>query len=240
MKWDRTQGRPEPIAALNRIVEVENGEPLVEMSVACPSLVRLRPGTIGWCRRSVATMAESAAQSLPAGIQLGYSEAWRPLVRQRMIFDWMWEQLEVARPGLSYAAKRRQVCRWVAPVDQKAPPGHCTGAALDVYLLDDQGAVIDLVSPLTRFGSAPTYVHGLDPVSQANRSLLINAMLGSGFSNCRDEFWHYSFGDAGWAVRTDNATCSFGLVELDPQHWEHEQKIWEAGLVGRPNPFLPS
>lgn len=237
MKWDRSKGRPEPIAALNRIREVEGGEPLVDMRFACPSVVQMRPATIPWCREAVARMAETVARSLPAGTRLGYSEAWRPWIRQKKIFDWMWDQLEIARPGLTYAVKRRIVCRWVAPVDQKTPPGHCTGAALDVYLIDDAGELIDVVSPFDRFKAAPTFRFGLTETAQKNRSLLVDSMLSVGFSNCRDEFWHYSFGDAGWAVRTGKAECQYGLVQLAEEQWSESEKLWDESLTRRQNPF---
>ncbi len=49
--------------------------------------------------------------------------------------------------------------------------------------------------------------------------ILVEAMLGAGFSNCRDEFWHYSYGDAAWAVRTGAPYCIYGLIELPPE-WQ--------------------
>jgi D-alanyl-D-alanine dipeptidase len=38
-------------------------------------------------------------------------------------------------------------------------------------------------------------------------------MLGAGFSNCHEEYWHYSFGDAAWALRTGSPYCFYGLIE---------------------------
>lgn len=238
MKWDRTKGRPEPIKALNRIREVDQGEPLVDMRLACPSLVKMRDGTIPWCRRTVAEMAERAAQALPPRVKLGYSDAWRPFERQVAIYEWMWQKLEEARPGLPYAQKRRIVCKWVAPVDQPAPPGHCTGAALDVHLLDDEGQPLDVSSPFDRFSSAATYTFGLTDRALANRTTLVETMIEAGFSNCRDEYWHYSYGDAGWAVRTGRDTCVYGRAELDPAEWRSLQDLWLTTLDARPNPFL--
>lgn len=238
MKWDRSKGRPEPIRALNKILERENGEPLVDLRQVAPSLLAMRPGTLTWCRQTVAEMAEQAARALPRGLKFGYSEAWRPLVRQTLIYDAMWNWLAEARPGLDRVTMRRIVCKWVAPVDQKAPPGHCTGAALDLYLLDSQNEPMDVISPFSRFQAGPTYVYGLTEDAQRNRDLLVNTLLEAGFSNCRDEFWHYSYGDAGWAVRTGQSTCHYGLVELDPKYWSENQALWESTFYERPNPFL--
>lgn len=238
--WDRTKGRPEPIAALNRIPEIENGEPLVDLRIVAPSIRLPKPQTIPYVRQKVAEMAEAAARALPKGVFLAVTDAWRPLKRQQMIYDWLAQCALEAFPGISHASLRRRVCRFVAPVDQKAPPGHCTGAAIDVHLIDADGEPLDVTSPYQRFESSPTYVLGLSETAQRNRSLLVETMLGVGFSNCRDEWWHYSYGDAGWAVRLGKPSCCYGAVDLDPELYAENQRLWEEAFAERTNPFLES
>ncbi len=238
IRWDRTQGRPEPIRALNKIREVENGEPLVLITEVAPSVVIFRDAVIPYCRLEVARKAEKAAQSLPAGYRLGLVDAWRPIERQQRIYDWMTKCALEAWPDLTHAALRRKVNRWAAPYNQTAPPGHCTGAALDVFLLNAAGEAIDVWSPYERFSAAPTYVHGLDTQAHLHRMMLVNAMLGAGFSNCRDEWWHYSYGDAGWAVRLGFTECFYGLAKLEPSIYEDKELAWIEANKDRPNPFL--
>lgn len=171
MKWDRTRGRPEPIAALNQIVEVDNGEPLVDLRKVSPSVRVYRESTLPYCRETVAKMAERAAKSLPSGVFLAVSEGWRPFERQQKIYDWLMACAKEVYPDRSYAALRRTVCKLVAPTDQKAPPGHCTGAALDVHLVDDNMTPLDVVSPFTRFTATATYTIGLsEPLMQTECS----------------------------------------------------------------------
>lgn len=237
-KWDRSKGRPEPIAALNRVREEENSEPLVDLRVAAPSLVITRESVIPWVRKRVAEMAEKAAQSLPKGIQLAVMSAFRPFEQQVMIYEWMTACAKEAFPDSTYPALKRRVNRWVAPVDQKAPPGHCTGAAIDVMLAREDGEELDVVSPFERFQATATYSLGLSREAQANRQRLVKAMLDQGFSNCRDEYWHYSYGDAGWAVRLGHDRCFYGLVELDPKLWKDQHAAFLERMKGRSNPFL--
>lgn len=239
LKWDRTRGRPEPIRLLNAIVEKENGDPLVDIREFAPSIRILRPQVIPYVRRDVALMCERAARSLPEGHYLGLVEGWRPIERQQRIYDFMWQSALEAFPHRDHAALRRTVCRWVAPTDQKAPPGHCTGAAVDVWLVDADGEVLDVTSPYDRFHAAPTYALGLSETAARNRTLLVEAMLGAGFSNCRDEWWHYSWGDAGWAVRMGESECVYGLARLDPSLYEELERLHEEGMKERVNPFLP-
>lgn len=237
--WDRTKGRPEPIRALNRIAERENGEPLVSLAEYAPSLVIHRPAVIPYLRRTVAEMVERACQALPDGYRLGAVDAWRPFVRQQRIYQFLWESAKEAFPNRDDVALRRTVCRWVAPVDQKAPPGHCTGAAIDVFLLDSEGEQIDVWSPYDRWQAASTYTIGLHEEPAKARTILVEAMLGAGFSNCRDEWWHYSYGDAGWAVRMGETSCVYGLVELEPERFAEQEEQWLEAFKERTNPFLP-
>lgn len=240
-KWDRTQGSPEPIRALNRIPEHENHEPLVDMREVCPSIKIARETAIPYARKSVAEMAERAARRLPRGFHLGLVEAWRPFERQQRIYEFMLKSAREAWPNRDYKALRRTVCRWVAPTDQKAPPGHCTGAALDLWLVDDNGEQIDVWSPFVeRFHAAPTHVLGLDETALRNRMMLVETMLAEGFSNCRDEWWHYSYGDAGWAVRTGASDCFYGLVHLEKKLYEENERASLEAFKTRTNPFLPS
>jgi D-alanyl-D-alanine dipeptidase len=184
-------------------------------------------------------MLEEAARSMPPGVFLGVVDAWRPFARQQRIYDFMMRSAVEAFPDRNLASLRRTVCRWVAPTDQKAPPGHCTGAAVDVWLVDENGENIDVKSPYDRWEASATYTLGLTAEAEANRALLVNAMLLVGFSNCRDEWWHYSFGDAGWAVRVQEPTCQYGRVDL-PEELYREQELASIELLkGRPNPFLP-
>ena len=237
-KWDRTRGRPEPIAALNRIPERENGEPLVDLREHAPSVRIGRPQVIPYVRRQVAEMIERAARKLPSGLYLGVVEGWRPLDRQQRIFDFVMESAVEAFPDRDHAALRRTVCRWVAPTDQKAPPGHCTGAAVDVNLQDEAGEVIDVSAPYVRHSSARTFTLGLTEEAQRMRMLLYETMTSEGFSNCRDEWWHYSYGDAGWAVRLDKPECFYGHIELEPELYLEQEKLAAEAMRERTNPFL--
>ncbi len=238
VKWDRTKGRPEPIRLLNLIEEQENGEPLLDLREVCPKVQVLRDTAIPYLRETVCEMLKKASNSLPEGYFLGVIDAWRPFERQQRIYDFIWKCGKEAFPERDDTALRRTVCRWVAPTNQKAPPGHCTGAAVDVFLVNAEGEEFDVHSPFGRFGAAPTYSLNLTEEAAKNRTILVEAMLGAGFSNCRDEWWHYSWGDAGWAVRMQEKTCSYGLAQMDPASYAESEELHRASFRDRPNPFL--
>lgn len=202
---------PEPIAALNRVREVECGEPLVDIRTHCPEIVVARK-CLPFLRTTVAEMVNTAQGALPSGYKLRVTTALRTLAMQTALYDRYFNELKEKHPDWSYATLRRQTCRFFAPYDQKAPPGHCTGAAVDVGLLLPSGRNADLRKPLSGWKSAKSLVTGLSPRAEHYREILFIAMLDAGFSNCSEEFWHYSFGDAGWAVRVGARECRYGLV----------------------------
>jgi D-alanyl-D-alanine dipeptidase len=71
---------------------------------------------------------------------------------------------------------------------------------------------VDVTSPGERWQSAATFSHLLSDAARANRRILIDALAEAGFSNCRDEWWHWSYGDSAWAVRVGAGTAIYGLV----------------------------
>ncbi len=238
VKWDRSKGSPEPMAALDRVAEIESGEPLARLAEAAPSVLIARESVIPYLRKTVAERLENAARSLPEGLKIGVTDAWRPFARQKRIYDFIFRCAQEAFPQRSHAALKRTVNALVHAYDRKAPPGHCTGAAVDVWLFDAQGEPIDVSAPFSRYQTHWTYSLGLEPRAAEMRMTLVEAMLNAGFSNCREEWWHYSYGDAAWAVRTGQSSCVYGKIELDPELYEEQERLAEEMFKDRPNPFL--
>ncbi len=206
------KGSPEPIGLLNRVRLLECGEPLVPLRKYCPGIKILRGTSVPYARLRVAQMLQRARESLWPDYDIGVREAWRSIERQKFIYDWYFQQLKEKHPEWSHATLRRMTNRFFAPYDQKAPPGHSTGGAIDVWLLDRKRKPIDLHGPGERFESAPTFAAHLPPEILELRYLLYRALVRQGFTNCRDEWWHYSFGDAAWAVRRGRKTCFYGAI----------------------------
>lgn len=204
-------GAREPMRELNRVRIVESGEPLVDIREWCPSVTVLdkaRP----FLRRSVAEMLEAAATKIPAEFRLRLSTALRTIDDQRRHWDGYYARTRAEHPDWPVSALHRAVNRFFAPTDQPAPPGHCTGGAVDVHLLGPDGELLDMITPLTGWDAARTWHDGISDQARRNRMLMVDAMLSVGFSNCREEYWHYSYGDSAWAVRVGSVSCPYGLV----------------------------
>ena len=222
-------GSPEPIAALNRVKireyadAWEEREPLVDIRAYCGGVV-CNEGICPYLRHTVADRLNHAQNSLPPGYRLKVGTALRTLSMQKRGWDGYHKRMREEHPDWPLSALRRATNKYHAPYDQKAPPGHCTGGAVDVGLLDPEGNALDMVAPTQGWDAVDTFSVKISPEARANRMLMVEAMLSAGFSNCRDEYWHYSWGDSAWAVRVGESECPYG--------WTHAPITLETDFPG--------
>jgi D-alanyl-D-alanine dipeptidase len=90
---------------------------------------------------------------------------------------------------------------WSPPnEDPLTPPPHSTGAAIDVTLVDEKGAEVDMGSPIDYNGdpSNPDYFKDKNKTAHAHRALLRDVMQRQGFIQHYAEWWHFSHGDQLW------------------------------------------
>jgi D-alanyl-D-alanine dipeptidase len=209
----------EGVECVRRVPVRDNGEPLV--NVADLDLgVRLADShpwssfpRVYWVRQSVAEMLAEAQHSLPAGVRLELLEGYRPLRIQRRLFAAAYRHLR-SRHSHWTPTQLREAANVLVADPSVAPPPHSTGGAVDVMLVDDQGRRLDMSSPLPWSElSAPTDCVGLSVEARANRALLVGALSRAGLTNYPGEWWHWSFGEPGWAVRTAAPHAFYGPVE---------------------------
>ncbi len=207
---------PEPFRLLNRVPIVDNGEPLVDLRETNPEL-SFNDYCLPYVRASVAEALNAAISRVPDYLELRIFTALRTLEQQAEMYWGNYHRNREQHPEWPESVLRKMTNRFFAPPDAKAPPGHCTGGAVDVGLhRRDTGEGLDMRSPLEGWNGAPTAVHGLSPEASENRRRLCHVMHATGLSNCRDEFWHWSYGDSAWAVRVGEETACYGWIEPPP------------------------
>jgi zinc D-Ala-D-Ala dipeptidase len=228
------------ISRLCRVPTVENGEPLVDLRRECPGLEITACPT--FARAFIARMLNQAQALLPDGHRLRVSTALRTLEQQSQGYWGHFNKLKEQHPAWPLAILRREANKFWHPPDTRAVPGHCTGGAVDVTILGPDGVPLDMTSP-RRVGrdTTPTYSADLSETSRRNRDLLIHVMTEAGFSNCYDEWWHWSFGDAGWACRLDLPNALYGMVsevpeealrQIEARRLEREREAAEQAAAG--------
>jgi zinc D-Ala-D-Ala dipeptidase len=87
-------------------------------------------------------------------------------------------------------------------------------------LADESGVLLDHHSPFEPFDPAgfPFDARGLSKQAQTTREILAAALEPTGLTNYPSEYWHWSFGDQGWAYRGGHAQAVYGAVE--PAGWQ--------------------
>jgi D-alanyl-D-alanine dipeptidase len=207
---------------LDNVTIIDNGEPLVDFLAMCPSL-RFAPQhpvfdfpRVHLVRESVARMLCEAAAALPGGLYLQIVEGYRPIQVQRAMFQHALQQARILHPAWSDERIAVQAGRYSAPPEAKAPPPHITGGAIDLEIVDEQNRRLDFSSPyeLTDWHQAAPDAPGLTATARANRKLLREVLEPTGLTNYVDEWWHWSYGDNGWALRVGASHAIYDRIEL--------------------------
>lgn len=73
-------------------------------------------------------------------------------------------------------------------------------------------------SPEESDGACYTDAPGLSDRARTNRATLGRALSSAGLINYRTEWWHWSFGDRYWALRTRQPAALYGPVDMSQQH----------------------
>ncbi|MDR3691329.1 MAG: M15 family metallopeptidase [Fimbriimonas sp.] len=214
--------KAEPVTELKRVKIVDNGEELVDFLQLCPDLRQDRPRfnyrreTL--LRRTPAEMLRNANQALMRkGYRIQVIEGWRAPFIQRRMYAAVWQMMSKRHPEWSQTKLKRTVNQFTAPVDTVVPPPHTTGGAIDVAITDMDGNALDVLSPYVDhdthgfFFDAPK----LSVEARRHRDLLAEALLEQGLTNYPSEYWHWSYGDQGWAYRGGHPCAVYGAVTPD-------------------------
>lgn len=226
----------EPVSAMRRILIQDNGERLVDFAEGHPKIYWTPRHPVfdyqrfRLIRETPARMLAEAAERLPDGIRLAIVEGWRPPAIQQAMHAATRTRLRREHPNWTPAHLSRVANRFSAPMDRHAPPPHTTGGAVDLSLVDGQGQVLDFISPYSLMDrdSAPAFAKGLSPEAARNRALLREVLLAAGFTNYPAEWWHWSYGDQGWAYRDDHPHALYAATQPhDLDGADFSFKPWE-------------
>ena len=204
----------------------DNGERLVDFLALCDSpKLLLAPQhpvfdfpRVHLLRESVARMICEAANALPPGLRLQIVEGYRPIAVQRAMFRHALQQARKRLPDAEERAIQIEAGRYSAPPDAPTPPPHLTGGAVDLEIIGEAGARLDFTSPFGLEDNSHTAFDapGLSDEARKNRELLRCVLEPTGLTNYADEWWHWSYGDNGWALRVGAKAALYGKIELPP------------------------
>lgn len=214
----------EPVGAMRRVPIHESDDPLIDFRVAFPDLLIDRPRFLyrreTLLRASVAERLGRADAGLrPVGLRLAIVEGWRAPHIQTRMYRAAWNWWKERRPEWSDGQLRRTVNRFTAPVgDRRVPPPHTTGGAVDLMLVDTAGNALDHAGPyeVSDPRGYPTAARGLTESAQRTRQTLADALESTGLTNYPSEYWHWSWGDQGWAYRSGHPNALYDTILPTP------------------------
>ncbi len=216
--------KAEPVTELRKIKITECGEELIDFLTLCPELQMARPRfnyrreTL--LRRTPAEMLQRAnIELMKKGFRIQIIEGWRaPLIQKRM-YAAVWNHFSVRHPEWSPIKLKRTVNQFTAPLDKNVPPPHSTGGAVDVSITDLAGNPVDVLSPYREHDTRGFFMDAPDLMEKArsNRSILSDALTSQGLTNYPSEYWHWSYGDQGWAYRGGHTNAIFDSIT--PEGW---------------------
>ena len=212
----------EPVEELVKIPIRDNGEPLVDIFEFCPDLrwahhsPRWDFPRSGLGRLTLAKMLTQAQEYLPRGLHLQIVGAFRPFEIQKLMYEKAREELREQHPHWDEEFLTRYLNVFSAPPIWDTPPPHTTGGAVDLLIVDGHGERLDFISPFEMgWISAPTDLEGLSEAARKNRDILIDVLTRAGLTNFPGEWWHWSYGEPGWALRGGHEAALYGAVPDD-------------------------
>ena len=163
-------------------------------------------------RKTVYEKLVAAQQQLPAGYHFCLYEGYRSMSLQKMLFDTHYADVAKAHPDWRPNELFIETIKLVSPVinqDGSANiPPHSTGAAIDVYLLDDHGHPVDMgIHPkdwMADEGGLLSFTASemISSAAKKHRQIMSEVLAAQGFVNYPTEYWHWSYGDRYWAFMT--------------------------------------
>ncbi len=172
-------------------------------------------------RKSVYERLKIAQAKLPPGLKLCVHEGYRKLGLQEHLFRVHFQQIQATQPTSRYEKVFHEATRLIAPArkldgsENIAP--QLTGAAIAVYLIDDQGKPVDMgIAPKDWLRDADgslsrTYSSKISHQAQEYRYIMADALKAAGFVNYPAQYWHWSYGDQYWAHETRHDYAIYGV-----------------------------
>jgi D-alanyl-D-alanine dipeptidase len=173
-------------------------------------------------RKTVYRKLVEAQKLLPKGMKLSVYEAYRSIALQQMLFDKYYARMKDEHPNFTHEELFKETIKLVSPVvnldGTKNVPPHSTGAAIDVYLVDDKGNVVDMGIETKDWADdldgsiSITNSEKISEEAKKNRKIMSDVLTAVGFVNYPTEYWHWSYGDRYWAYMKKEKHALYGSL----------------------------
>ncbi len=152
-------------------------------------------------------LAEKKLSSIDSQLTFKITDTFRPIALQKKYFDEIYQTFQ--EKGLTGEELYHKVTQMIA--DPNCCPPHSTGGTVDLTIVNLEnneemlmGSEVDTLEDTAQMFN-PSVVGEM----RQNRLLLYGVMSEAGFVDCPSEWWHYSYGDQEWAMRTGRSQALY-------------------------------
>lgn len=144
---------------------------------------------------------------------------WRSFEHQRMLWDANVKAHRKRYPKMDIDEIHKLVSYFIAPEREST---HTTGGAVDALIYDlKQDQVMDFGTnkglKITLNKKCYPYHPEISEEAKENRALLIGLFEGEDFVVDLKEYWHFDYGNAGWALEKAKDHAFYGILEQEPR-----------------------
>jgi len=142
-------------------------------------------------RQAAASLAEVARDLQPRGLKLKVFDCYRPKRAVAHFLRWAEAIDDIKRKSAFYPDMDKRSLFAEGYIASMS--GHSRGSTLDLTLVNEAGAELDMGTPFDFLSprSAPSDTH-VGALAQKNRALLASAMNRRGFRPYGKEWWHFT------------------------------------------------
>jgi len=212
----------ETFKKISKVPIQESNEALWDIKKHCSKIfikawgVRKKEKTF-YARKSVVKKLQKIQRNLPKGYFLKIEDAYRPLSIQKHYYQKLYYKLKRDFPDWNERKIKGIQNMLVFPPHLDTPP-HSTGGAIDISLTKDlkTGRKIKMDSrKVPKHEQNEIFSKNIPQYIRKNREILYKTMIKAGFANYEAEWWHWSYGDRGWAFLKNKKNAIYGTVPYD-------------------------
>jgi D-alanyl-D-alanine dipeptidase len=166
-------------------------------------------------RKDIYDRLKRAQKNLPANYHFMIYEAYRPLARQKALWEMATKMLREKYPRMPDGELRDLTETFVADPFNGIGSGHQACCAIDISLCDNDCREYDMGTRCQEMNEfSETRSTGISPEAMKNRRILVTTLEEQGLINYPAEWWHFSYGDHQWAYLTGRTEAWYGPLDL--------------------------
>jgi len=220
---------------------IDNREPLINFPkdfICVPMYFRqgLTKDNSMQLREGAVNALIKAKKNLPSDWNFLIWDGYRPLNLQQKLYNDLTTLRKTEHPEWDSSKLAKEVEKFVkyASYDPSRPSPHNTGGAVDLTIIDADGKELDMGTSFDEFTEKSytwdekknhknTSIYDIEdydktrritPEQSKNRKILREILMSEGFGPYQWEWWHFNFGNVGWAEYYDKAVAFYGSLEL--------------------------